>query len=95
MSDNGCQFVLKVGINSSSCVSFGWDGQYIGPGRFKFALPTSDGVFVFTDHCALIFRKDGTPCESVLLDEHEAVNDAGIWHDDTVFMSVGKTIKRF
>ena len=94
LSDLGCQIVIKVSIHGSSCVPFGWYGRYTGPGRFKFALPTSDRVLVFTDHSALIFRKDGTRCESIILDEDEDATDAGMWRD-TVLISVAKTVREF
>ena len=59
----------------------------------KFAFPASDMVMVFTDHSAICFLKDGTPCESIILDEE--VGDAGMWSDDTVLVSASKSVDEF
>ena len=40
------------------------------------AIPVTDKVYIFTDHSCIIFLKDGTPCESILLDNSD--KDAGI-----------------
>ena len=41
----------------------------------RFAIPTADRVFVFTDYGLLIFKKNETLSESVILDK--PVVDAG------------------
>ena len=89
LSDPGCQVVMKVSLPGGSCTSFGWEGRYSGPGYMKFAIPASDRVILFTDHSAISFLKDGTPCESILLDEE--VGDAGMWANK-VFVSASKSI---
>lgn len=39
------------------------------------AVPLAEQVVIITDHSAIFFLKDGTPCESVLLDN--PITDAG------------------
>ena len=82
--------MMKVSLVGSSCVAFGWEGRYTGPGQIKFAFPTNDRVHVFTDHSTITFLKDGTPCESIILDEE--VSDAGMWEKDTIYVSVSKSV---
>ena len=77
---------MKVSLPGGSCTSFGWEGRYTGPGFMKFAFPASDMVMVFTDHSAIC-------CESIILDEE--VGDAGMWLDDTVFVSASKSVDEF
>ena len=93
VSDPGCQVTMKVSLVGSSCEAFGWEGRYTGPGTMKFAFPSSDRVFVFTDHSAISFLKDGTPCESIILDEE--VSDAGMWEDNTLHVSVSTSVTEF
>ena len=93
VSDPGSQMVMKFSLPGGSCTSFGWEGRYTGPGSMKFAFPAADRVMVFTDHSAISFLKDGTPCESIILDEE--VGDAGMWSEDTVIVSVSKTVEEF
>ena len=78
---------MKVSLPGGSCTSFGWEGMYTGP------FPASDRVMVFTDHSAISFLKYGTPCESIILDKE--VGDAGMWSEDTVIVSVSKTVEEF
>ena len=52
-----------------------WSGRYCGPGSFCLAVPLAEQVVIITDHSAIFFLKDGTPCESVLLDK--PITDAG------------------
>ena len=90
ISDTGCQMLYKVNLPDSSCVPFGWRGRYAGPGKFCFAFPTRDRVLVFTDHSVITFLKDGTPCQSIILDD--AIIDAGIWAD-TLYVSTDKCVR--
>ena len=57
------------------CTLNRWSGRYLGPGIFRFAVPAAEHVSVFTDHSVITFLKDGTACESVLLDK--PIIDAG------------------
>ena len=92
MSDPGLQVVMKVCLVGSSCVAFGWEGRYAGPGLLKFAFPATDRVFVFTDHSTITFLKDGTPYESIILDEE--ISDAGMWaEDDNIYVSMSKSVE--
>ena len=45
-----------------------WEGRYVGPGSFQFAISSSDKVPAFTAHSSLLFSNDGTASESVILD---------------------------
>ena len=78
VSDTGNQMVMKVNLADKSCIPFGWTGRYAGPGIFRFALTAPDQVMVFTDHSVISFLKDGTPCQSIILEEE--VLDTRILH---------------
>ena len=88
VSDPGCQVVMQVNLVGSSCVAFGWEGQYTGPGHMKFAFPANDRVFIFTDHSTITFLK-----ESIILDDE--LSDAGMWEEDTIYVSVSKSVEEF
>ena len=49
------------------------------------AIPVTEKVCVFTDHSCILFLKDGTPCESILLDN--SVKDAGLCKSDICLYS--------
>ena len=91
VSDIGNQTLIKVNLADKSCIPFGWRGRYSGPGTFRLALPVNDQVMVFTDHSVISFLEDGTPCQSLILDEGiaDANNSFG-----TTFVAEAKTIKK-
>ena len=70
-----------------------WRGRYTGPGSLQFALPSGDLVYIFTDHSYISFLKDGTPCESVILDD--PVKDAGASSKGVVCVSTSKYYFQF
>ena len=59
---------------------------------FDFAIPAGDYVIVFTDHSAIYFLKDGTPCESVLLDDR--IIDAAYFGKE-LFVANNTDIRKF
>ena len=70
--------MVDTRLADKSCIPFGWTGRYAGPGIFRFAFTAPDQVMVFTDHSVISFLKDGTPCQSIILEEE--VLDARILH---------------
>ena len=57
-----------------------WSGRYTGPGNIMLAIPVTEKVCDFTDHSFNLFLKDGTPCESIILDN--SFKDAGLCKSD-------------
>ena len=92
VSDTGNQMVMKVNLADKSCIPFGWTGRYAGPGIFRFAFPAPDQVMVFTDHSVISFLKDGTPRQSLVLDE--GVSDCNISFD-TIYVAEMKLIRKY
>ena len=80
LKENSCfpfGYCSPVSYNFSGFKMFDnrWSGRYCGPGSFCLAVPIAEQVVIITDHSAIYFLKDGTPCESVLLDK--PITDAG------------------
>ena len=92
VSDSGNQVIMVVNVANKSCIPFGWSGRYSGPGTFRLALPADDQVLVFTDHSVISFLKDGTPCQSLVLDE--GVSDCNISFD-TIYVAEMKLIRKY
>ena len=92
VSDSGNQTIMVVNVADKSCIPFGWTGRYTGPGIFRLALPADDQVLVFTDHSAISFLMDGTPCESLVLDE--GVSDSNLSFD-TIFVAESNLIRKY
>ena len=69
-----------------------WEGRFIGPGSFKFAVPGCEQVLVFTDHSCFLLFNNGTPNESVILDS--PVVDAVCAGSDT-FILQDEDIRQF
>ena len=92
VSDTGNQIILKVNLADKSCIPFGWTGRYAGPGKFCFAFPAPDQVMVFTDHSVISFLMDGTPCQSIILEEE--VVDASSLHD-TILVAEKNSIREY
>ena len=92
MSDSGNQTIMVVNVADKSCSPFRWSGRYTGPGTFRLALPVNDHVLVFTDHSAISFLMDGTPCESLVLDE--GVSDSNLSFD-TIFVAESNLIRKY
>ena len=92
VNDTDNQMVMKVNLADKSCIPFGWTARYAGPGIFRFAFTALDQVMVFTDHSVISFLKDGTPCQSIILEEE--VLDARILHG-AILVAEKNNIKDF
>ena len=80
LKDNSCTPFGQVLLCQNSDFYFEmfndrWSGRYCGPGSFCLAVPVAEQVVIITDHSVIFFLKDGTPCESVILDK--PIIDAG------------------
>ena len=89
----GYDLVLD-GLDSIRTDFYRWEGFYNGPGNFQFAVPGSENVVAYTDHSAIIFKTDGTPCESILMDG-PAIDAEFSEADNKLFVAVGDIIQCF